>query len=221
MARNINGGTDHIYWTIAGVPVSVGTIAFWMRSTQATASAVPLGYWGSTSRNGWAFILNPSGAANKLQAVCYPNNSTPAVSMVSTASLNDGNPHHIALNYNRANGGANALFIDGVQDKTGNSAAAWTTASTGFFIQAGDQVDTFWATYVGDLWDVGHWGAQLAADEIAALAKGFSPKLIKPSSSLFYAPLANDAHDLRQAAPVNALVGTSVAAPGPALGGAV
>ena len=34
-----------------------------------------------------------------------------AADIASTTSVNDGNPHHIALNYNRFSGGSNQLYI--------------------------------------------------------------------------------------------------------------
>lgn len=219
MARNINGGTDHIWWTIPPVPNAVGTIAFWMRSTQTLANAIPLSYWGPTSRNGLAFLFN--GVANKISAQCYPNTSSSTISITSSTSVNNGSQHHIAFSYDRASGGACTLYVDGVQEASANSSGAWTTASSGFNIQAGDQFDTFWPTYVGDIWGIGHWNAQMSADEIAALAKGFPSKLIKPASLIFDAPLISDAHDIRGGNVVNALIGTTVVPHGRSVGGEV
>jgi hypothetical protein len=191
-----------------------------MRTTQVTANAVVVSYWTSTSRKGWGGLINNT--AGKITFQGLSTTATALISLVSTTSINDGNPHHVAFNYNRASGGANQLYIDGIQEASGNSSNVWTDSSTGFFIEAGDQLDAFWPTYVGDLWELAHYkGSQLTADEIVALAKGHSPKLVSPANLAFYAPLVRDTHDVRGGFAVNAISGTTVIPNGRELGGAV
>ena len=43
----------------------------------------------------------------------------------------------------------------------------------------------------------GIWNVALTAAEIASLAKGFSPRLIRPQSLAFYAPLIRETLDIR------------------------
>lgn len=217
MARNINGGTDHIYYTIPGIPVATGCFAFWMKTTQATANAVPASYISGLTRNGFIFVLNNT--LNKILVQGY-DPSAARVALVSTTSVNDGNPHLVVFNFNRANGGANALFIDGTSEATGNSSASWTVVSSDFFMQLGDQVDTFWPSYIGDVWEVGYWNANLTADEIAALAKGFSPKTIRQSALIDYWPLVRGSNGIKGIIP-NDELGTTVVPHGRIMGGSV
>jgi hypothetical protein len=49
----------------------------------------------------------------------------------------------------------------------------------------------------GRIAEVGIWNAALTAEEIATLAKGFSPIMIRPYDLVFYAPLIRVAHDVR------------------------
>jgi hypothetical protein len=217
MALNINGGTDHAYWTIPGTPAPTGTIAYFLRTTQTTANTAPLAYWGATSRSGWGFLLNST--ANKVRFLGYAAAAN-AVDITSTTSVNDGNPHHVAVRYNRANGGTCQLLIDGTQEATANASQLWTSPSTDFFIQAGDTIDTFWPTYIGDLWEIAHWTANLTDDEISALSKGYPPQLIRPGSLQFYAPLVRDTKDLKGNV-LNAISGTSAAVHGKMIGGAI
>lgn len=206
MAIDFAGGTDRLQWTVPTVPPNVGCIAFKMKTTQGTVNAAVLSHWSTGSRNGFGFIINNT--ANKITAQGY-NSSAPQISLVSTSSLNDGNWRHVAFNYNRAAGGANALFIDGAQEATGNTSGVWTTASNNFWMALGDNPDAFWPTFVGDNAEVAHWNTQLDAAEIAALAKGFSPELIRPASLIFHAPIVRETRELRAGLAGN-LTGCSV-----------
>ncbi|PBB79080.1 hypothetical protein CK218_22280 [Mesorhizobium sp. WSM3879] len=205
MARSFAGGTDRLQWTVPTVPPNAGCIAFKMKTTQATVNAAVLSYWSGGSRNGWGLILNNT--ANKILAQGVSSSSA-QVQITSTSSVNDGNWRSIAFNYNRAAGGANALFIDGAQEATGNSGSAWTTGSTNFWIVTGDDSDTFWASYVGEIAEIGHWNAQLDAAEIASLAKDFSPLLIRPASLIFYAPVVRETRELKAGLAGNTTGGT-------------
>jgi hypothetical protein len=64
-----------------------------------------------------------------------------------------------------------------------------------FAMCIGDNVSTFWASYVGDI--AGHWSAQLDAAEIAALAKGFAPPRVGPASLIFHAPIIRETGELK------------------------
>lgn len=220
MAFNFAGGTDHAWWVIAPAPASIGTLAFWMKTTQTTSNALPFSYWGATSRNGWGMILN-SGGAGKINFQGYGVTAN-RISLVSTTSVNDGNPHHVAVTYGRNNTNGCALYVDGNLEASGSSSGDWNSAGTNFFMQAGEPVDTFWPSYVGDLWDMAHWDGSPVLDsaEIAALAKGFPPHLVRPAFLEFYAPLARDVRCLKGNA-LNALSGTTVSAHGRSVGGAV
>jgi hypothetical protein len=220
MAWSYNGGTDKAYWTVPGAPVNAGCVAFWIKTTQTTTNTALVTYWNSTSRFGWGILLNNT--ANKITAAGYAS-SAQQVSIAGTTTVNDGNAHHVAFNFNRSSGGPNQLFVDGVsQGSPVNSGATWNPGTTGFVIESGKQQDAFWAAYVGKIWEMGHWGAQLSSDEIAALAKGFSPKLIRPSALGAYMPLVRDAHEVRAglAIPTLGLVGAA-ADHGRSLGGGI
>lgn len=52
--------------------------------------------------------------------------------------------------------------------------------------------------FPGQIAEVGIWSAALQSAEILALYRGISPKLIRPQSLVFYAPLIRDLIDIRQ-----------------------
>jgi hypothetical protein len=205
MARNWNGGSDEIHWVIPDAPNALGCAALRMKSTQATANVLVAAKWNSSSRNGWGLLLNDT--ANKITAQGWGASSV-RVNIHSTTSVNDGNWHHIAFNYNRNNGGSNQLYVDGVQEASANSSSDWNTLGPGFWLELGHH-PSFWATLVGDLCEVAEWqGFQLSADEIAAMAKDFAPPAVRKNGLSLYAPLVRDTRS-----PVNndiTVVGTTV-----------
>lgn len=56
------------------------------------------------------------------------------------------------------------------------------------------------------------WNVVLTSAEIASLAKGFSPRRIRPQSRVFYAPLIRNIQDLQKALALTPVNGPTVAA---------
>ena len=193
MARTYAGGTDQIHWydNSETAVVSIGCVAFWMKTTQVTANVGVASHWSSSSRRNWGCVLN--NVANKLSLVAY-DTSTLRVNLVSTTSVNDGNWWHVCFNYNKNNGGANTLYINGTQEATANSSAAWTAGANSYYFTTGDLFDAFWASYVGSLAEIANWrDVNLGADDITALASGFSPLRVRPRYLDLYAPMVDSA----------------------------
>lgn len=166
---------------------AIGCVAFKIKTTQTTTNTSALSDWSGTSRNGFGFLLNNT--LNKVTFQGY-DGSGARINITATSSVNDGNWRSIACNFNRNNGAANALFVDGTSEATGNSSAAWG-GGAGYNIGTG-LLNGFWAAYVGEIAEIGYWGANLDAAEIAALAKDYSPRLIRPASLLFHAPVVRE-----------------------------
>lgn len=213
MARSFAGGTDRLNYggTTLGATKSLGGCHFRMKTTQVTVNAVPLSLWTAGSRSGIGFLLNNT--LNKMTVQCYGGTGTPAISMTSSQSVNDGAWHDIVLNWNMANGGNNALYIDGAAAVNANAGAAWF-GSVDSLPYLGDSNDPFWPSFVGEIAELAYWfDRQLVADEIAALAKGFSPLSIFPPGAggglAFYAPLVRDAEDHLRGGSLSS-VGTTV-----------
>ena len=118
-------------------------------------------------------------------------------SLISTTSIDDGNPHHVAFNYDRGNYGANALFIDGTQEASGNSSGSCVTGSGPVDVRA-DAAPSFWTTPAADIWEISHWGGvNLSTGEVSALAKGYTAQRFRLGNLRMYAPLVRDEHDIR------------------------
>lgn len=218
MAFNINGGTDTIRWATPGLNFT-GTIAFRMKTTQATAQVAVVTNWSATSRAGMGFILNSTGNANKLVMQGF-DGSTARVGMASATSVNDGNWHAISFNWNRTLGTTNTMYVDGISDASSAVAGAgWSMLSTSLCL--GDPLDSFWASYVGDIADVALCdNRQWTADEHLAYGRGYSPKLISPNGLLRHAPLVRNANETRFGTSAT-VTGTTVSDHPRVMGGAV
>ena len=97
MAINFAGGTDAISYGAGFSWPQIGCVSFKVKSTHTAANAVALSLWNSSSRFGWAFILNNT--ANKILAHAYGvDGSSVGFSFPSTTTFNDGNWHNVALN---------------------------------------------------------------------------------------------------------------------------
>lgn len=196
MSLNINGGTEKVWWDIEAAQPNMGTISFWIRTTQAVTNVVPLSYWSATSRNGWGFILTNTGQTG---FIAYAS-SAQRLNLSSTTAVNTGADFHICARYGRFSGNGCQLFINGSLENNAAASGSWASAGQHFFLQAGDQVDTFWPSFIGEIWDVAHWAntaTVLSDDEVVALSKGISPLLIRPSELLSYSPLITNAKDLK------------------------
>lgn len=203
MARNFAGGTDRLLFGGAN-GYTTGCVAFWMKMISATANMHVLSAWSGSSRTGLGFIMNNT--ANKLLTQAY-DATTARVNLVSATTMNNGAWHHVAYNFNTANGSAQTVYVDGAVDVSGTASAAWSMASTA--IAFGDPLDAFWATYNGDLAEMGFWSRNLTADEIAALAKGFAPQCVARSALDFHCPLVRDQFNRRDPF-ISSTVGTTV-----------
>lgn len=112
------------------------------------------------------------------------NFSPPATFINGVTVVNDGSWHHVAVNWNTALGGAQALFVDGAPDGTTHASAAWTQVGNIVLQTSGASVSG-----VISFAEVACWNAQLTSDEILALDKGALPNTVRPGAVTLYLPL--------------------------------
>lgn len=221
MAISFAGGTDQAWfgngaWFASGTQ---GCHAFRIKTTQVTANTGVSTSWNVSGRSGLGFILNESSAANKITAQGYDAGAG-RQNVASTTSVNDGNWHHVAFNWDAAAGQSCQIFVDGAQEATAANLAAWVVNSNdNLFL--GKTNSGFWASFVGSIAEYGVWsGRKLTADEIAALGRGYSPSRIAPDILTLHCPLGRSGKDYREAA-LAATTGTTVADHPRVLGGCV
>jgi hypothetical protein len=188
MARDFPGSNSN-YLSItnpAGTLDITGTaltIAAWVRvDAFASASrAIASKYGSGTGDNQYILYVNSSG-----KLVCEVGDSggvdraTGATTVTTSAWL-----HTVG----RKNGvGASALqvFLNGVTDATASSNRSIQDTTDNFVIGNG-QANAF--PFDGRIAEVALWNVALTAAEIAALAKGVSPLLVRPKNLAAYYPL--------------------------------
>ena len=101
------------------------------------------------------------------------------------------------------------VFYNGVSDGTGSASLSATSTTRTSIGQSPGQLAAGIRAWSGSLAEIGMWNVELSAAEIAALAKGYAPALIRPTALRFYAPLVRDVQDVRGSLALTA-TGTSV-----------
>ena len=146
-----------------------GTIMFWMKSA-GTAGTV-----GGGSEGAMLFDRrSPNTTGNVL--VLYADGrlfSQPGGggSFFSTVTVNDNQWHHVSFTFNRAVGGTDAFYVDGVARGSGVHGNAWLWPTT-VQIELGRSHDAYWFKYNGLMDEVRFYNAPLSAAQIAQIASG-------------------------------------------------
>jgi hypothetical protein len=144
-----------------------GTIAFWMKSTNVTATPNPYAaiYDRRAPTGGDIIYQEPGGhLSNQAQIPGSTVNSQTTVQNVT-----DNKWHHIAYLYDQRTGGSVSFYVDGALDTSKVNSAEWIWVPEQQ-LEIGDSHDTFWAGYNGFLDEFRIYNRVLSASEIAELA---------------------------------------------------
>ena len=181
MGRDFNGTSDQAETGSTPVTATPVTIACWFNADAfpAFSSALCGVSNGVNSRVTLAFR-----ATGALRAQAGQNDGA-AASAQTTNTVSTGVWAHAAGVF--ASDSSRIAYLDGTASTENTTAlvpAAFDRITAGFgYIESGsDRSDAKVA-------EVAVWNVALTAAEIAALAKGFSPWLVRPQSLRFYAPM--------------------------------
>lgn len=192
MARNLNGTSHYIEAGSAVVSAEPLTMACWFRSANVTATKVIM----SLSKSGGTerfMLVEAQGVAQPLRADSVNSGGTIA-SAISSGAVTAGKWHHATGIW--ATSSSRSVYLDGTNSGT-NATAITVSGVNRTIIGARISSGSYGAFFAGDIARVGVWNVALTADEIASLAKGFCPCMIRPQSLAFFAPLLGAAADLR------------------------
>ena len=141
-----------------------GTMCFWIRSgdTELNNGAMILDRRGG---NGEILVLGTGGLINWQPSWLYPDSTT--------ASVTDGNWHHVAYVYDQTATGYSSVYVDGALDKTHVNPSAWTW--DGRQIELGFSHDGYWDRLNGQLDDVRFYNRELTGAEVGQIYGGDSP----------------------------------------------
>ncbi len=88
------------------------------------------------------------------------------------------------------------VYLDGVRDNGAGTSIAFPTPSSPIVCLGHLQLNGSRLSMLGGASDFAIWNSDLTDAEHASLAKGFSPRRIRPQSLVFYAPLVRNEHDI-------------------------
>lgn len=194
MAYDFDGTDDYIEAASAVLTAAPITMACWFNSDSdtATQSLVSITNAGGQER----FLLQAAGAitGDPIRALAVASNSGATASSDTGYTANTW--HHAAAVF--ASATSRTAYIDGVggtAETSSRSPTGLTTTRIGVTVQGGSR-----AQYLnGRLAEVAIWNVALDTTEIAALAKGFRPSLIRPGSLRLYVPLVREVADYSRA----------------------
>lgn len=152
---------------------TTGTIMFWMKAAQVTGGGSEASMIWDRRIGGQGIVItlmNPTfNTANAGKLFMQPNGG--GTNLYSTVRVDDNQWHHVAFTFNRAAGGIDTFYVDGVArgTVTHGTAWAWPTAQA---IELGRSHDGYWHKYNGLLDEVRHYDALLSAAQVAQVFNG-------------------------------------------------
>lgn len=195
MARSFNGSTAKI------VGASVTPINFdynspfsvvgWALSLTASERTI-IGHLDTGSGyRGWEIQEAPASIGNSL---CFYLISTYPTQFIrrKTSTIAHGQWFHFGLTYSGSGtlAGSNA-YLDGSVDNGGTNQvdSLGTNTTTNAIVPYIGQRNNATNPFYGNCADLGIWNTALTANEIASLAKGKRPHMVRPKSLVAYWPL--------------------------------
>lgn len=204
MAISLNGSTQ--YLELASAPASVLPITLACRFRAASIASA----YGIMS-------LEVDGGDTRLSLLAAGNiggDPVRAQSVVSATQANaDSTAGYLANTWHHACGvftssTSRAAFIDGGSKGTNATSSSPSGMNR---LRIGVRSATTLGLYLsGQVAEVGVWTAALTDDEVRALGLGISPRLVRPNSLVFYAPLIREVRDLARGGTVSNVNGGTV-----------
>lgn len=188
MSRDFDGTNDKLEGTANATlrPALPVTVAAWIYADTIAAKGIFTNNKASTQHKGiWFGIADVSGHLESAFGDNTGTASTDRRSKNSTSTVSSGSWHHVACRIRGATDMdilINAVDAGGSYSGTGGALAYATTQ--------GPQIGTLGGTnfFDGRIAEVGFWTVSLSDAEITALAKGVSPRMIRPDKLIWYVP---------------------------------
>jgi hypothetical protein len=192
MARIFNGTSDLMSAAVNLSAFNKATVSFWLWwDAYANDYDLALEYTTDAGGTNGGFAFIPNDASGGLWSIYV--RGTVSFTQVDMARPSAAGWHHFMVNLDPSTAGAGAIpaaYVDGVSQSLGggsaNSVSGSFANSTLYFMSRGGSA-LFGAGRIAEVGIYG--GVLLTADEAGALAKGFSPEMIRPSSLEHYWPI--------------------------------
>lgn len=192
--RNFNGTNQWLNAGSAIVTTQPFTVSVWFNLTNTTATQV---LWSSgVASNQNRYGLSAAGAVAGDPVRAYSVNTAASLGVASSSVGYSANTWQHAAGVFAGNSSRTVYLNGGNAGSDSTAIGAGTPTETFIGVQS---VNGTRQNYVsGDIAEVAVWSVALDAAEIASLAKGFKPTLIRPQSLVSYTPLVGDLRDLRR-----------------------
>ncbi len=194
MSRDFNGSTDYIEVGSAVVTAAPLSMACWFNGDSAATSMALLGT--STAGNPLEARINLAAMANaagqKLRMTTH--DGTTGDILETTAAWSVGAWEHACGVWTSST--SRKVFLNGGNSAT-STASVVPVLPDRTNIGARHNVSGRGSFFDGLIAEAAIWNAALTDDEVLSLARGFSPKSIRPQSLVLYCPLVRDVVDLR------------------------
>ena len=185
MARNFNGTSARIHISSAVVTTTPYTMACWFRTTNMTQVSALLSLTSSFTQYSTLFFRGDV-ASDPIDILIEAGGAQNVTR--STTGCTSGKWHHACGVFSAAN--SRTVYLDGGSSATSTTSLSPTINQT----EIGAFRSGSW--FAGDIAEVGIWNIDLTAAEVASLAKGVSPALIRPQNHVAYLPLIRDTHEI-------------------------
>jgi hypothetical protein len=191
MAYDFDGTDD--YMEVGSAPVTAAplTMACWFNVDNVTVNHALISLTNGTDQQRLFLSAHGGVAGDPIRASSTAGGTT---IQAATGTFTANTWHHAAGRF-LSNTNRRAYFngVGGGINTTSNIPTGINTTGIGYVYQAGAR--GFFTN--GRIAEAAIWNIDLTDDEIAALAEGFRPSLIRPSALVFYAPLVREIADYR------------------------
>jgi len=195
MAYQLNGTSD--YFPLGFTPVNQLplTMACWFNPDDVATKYALMGLGVNSGGNERiSLIADGSAAGDPVGAEARNSSSTTATATTST-SFQTGSWQHAAGVFTSTT--SRRAFLNGGGAASNSTSISFASAIDRLHVGARLSVGVASNLFKGKIAEAAMWNVALTDDEVAALAQGISPNLIRPGSLWFYAPLVNGLQNLR------------------------
>lgn len=190
MALNFNGTNQYLSAPQSGIASAPLTVSVWAKLTTLNGqpTLVSVEPAASNTTNGCILYVKTNGS--NLGFYTY-GGGVGGIALLSSPTVPTNTWFHAAGVVHSTT--SRQCYLNG----TGSSLAAGTAQSSVFnkILIAADTGYGLEAFASGSIAEVGVWSAALSASEISSLAKGVSPRLVRPQSLVFCSPLIRNLVD--------------------------
>lgn len=180
--------SNYIESTTGVITATPLTMCAWVNTTSLAATQAAVGVYNSAATvASFRLIIQTTGAVSAAASGQQANTSTGLVTTNTWA--------HVCGVF--ASSTSRAAYVNGANKAT--SATSVTPTGLDRMSVGLARTNSPNSPFVGSLAEVGYWSAALDDDEVAALGKGFSPRLIRPSALVAYLPIIRDFVDVKGA----------------------